>query len=890
MWWLVCVGMMVCAAPTKIALFGGSSLAGDNYNATLANMEPVSVSFTSQGDLIIADSFNQRIRKVFASNGTISTLAFDLKDLRCVHVRQATGEIFFTHEHYVKKLTTDNKIELVAGAYFEGESSSGTPARASLLSRPDQVWVHINGEIYIADTGNHRIKKIALDGNLYYVAGINNNSVYSGPQGDGFSAIHAVMLAPTGVSVSPSTGIIYIADTGNGIIRRIGLDGIITTVANRTQLLTGPYVAKQSNPVNAIPTHLHAQDDNNIYFTDIAYAQLKKMNSKGQVTLIAGTGEIGYRIESDQNGIQAVHAKLYKPVGISLHAGNIYVADVNDFVVRRVAAADGTLQIVAGNRERNFFGEQIPSTDVVFGVGPSRKLRLFIGTNGFMYVGDSELQRIRTISMSTKIVNTIAGVGPTRTGLYSNNVQALKAGISEPLGMVLNSQGELIVAMNGALEVKKLGLNGNLTSLAGGGQDDMYYYKNCQASNAIFFQVYDIAYIPNGDLIILDYYGAIRRLNGSGWVDYLVGRSPDETYTPILSDAEYMVSNGNEIYIADTGNHVVRTFNVTSQTFTTLAGTLNSQGFGGDGSLASKALLNRPTSLAMSFITRELYILDSGNFRIRKVNLTSGIISTVVGNGSPGVSKIGAFPNSTWINSEEMTIAIHPTTGVLYYSEGQFIKYLSDNIVCFGIEATSPIVCNGHGNCLQDDVCSCHLNWEGSTCSIPQCNRTSPTSPNVCNGRGVCIGLDTCKCNDSWQGQFCQNPITPPPPPPVNSPHTCNGTLYNSTHVCNGNGNCTYKDKCQCNEGYSGLFCERYNKGYDRVTICMVGDLTCEVFVGIVIGSVSCVLISVVAIVCTIMLIICSIRRKRGRHVFKKRKHPALPNIELESSRSQLNV
>ncbi len=289
---------------TVIAGSGEEGYTGDGGPAIDARLSsPYDVAVDGAGNLYIADLFNHCIRRV-DSSGTISTFA-------------GTGE--------------------------RGFVGDGGPAVEARLSSPSDVAVDAAGNLFIADSGNQRIRKVDPSGNISTFAGGGD------ALGDGGPAIQARLGSPAGVAVD-AAGNLYIAVTTNSSIRRVDPSGTITTIAG-----IGRWgYSGDGGP--AIKAALHAPSDvavdtaGNLYIADENNHRIRRVDSSGTISTVAGTGERGFA----GDGGPAVEAQLDNPRGVAVDAaGNLYIADQQNHRIRRVDSS-GTITTIAGNGERRF--------------------------------------------------------------------------------------------------------------------------------------------------------------------------------------------------------------------------------------------------------------------------------------------------------------------------------------------------------------------------------------------------------------------------------------------------------------------------------------------------------------------------------------------------------
>ena len=337
-----------------INTFAGGGSGGypdDGVTATSAELSyPASVAVDTNGNVYIADEAGDRIRKVTKSTGIIST---------------------------------------IAGNGTQGYSGDGGAATSAELSLPDGVAVDTSGNVYIADFGNKRIRKVTTAGIISTVAG-NGTAGYSG---DGGAATSAEISAPGGVAVDTS-GNIYIADQSNNRIRKVTSAGIISTVAgNGTAGFSGDGGAATNAEIQT-PMGVAVDAAGNVYISDTYNARVRKVTSGGTISTVAGNGTFG---ESGDGGA-AINAEFYYSHQIAVDsAGNLYITDpgihstVNNRV-RRVNAA-GIISTVAGTGTVGFSGDGGPASSAKLS-GP---YGVAVGLDGAIYIGDSGNERVRIV-------------------------------------------------------------------------------------------------------------------------------------------------------------------------------------------------------------------------------------------------------------------------------------------------------------------------------------------------------------------------------------------------------------------------------------------------------------------------------------------------------------
>jgi len=336
---------------TTIAGNGTIGSSGDGGLATNANLfGPYSVALDGLGNYYIADSYNNRIRKVDAT-GIITTIAgndtggYNGDNIPAVSALikhpagiacDASGNVYFgdSQNNRVRKINTSTGIiTTIAGNGVMGYNGDGIAADTAELNNPYGVTLDGAGNIYINDCQNFRIRKINPAGIISTVVGTG----VLGNSGDGGLATSAEIINPYGI-VTDNTGDIYFSDYTAGIVRKVDASGIITTIAGlgTTSLLgdNGPADTARL----ASPAGLAMDGNGNIYIADGEHRRIRKITmATGIITTVAGNGMNGY----NGDNILATEAELADPCGIAVDgAGNLYIVDFGNNRIRFVTSTE----------------------------------------------------------------------------------------------------------------------------------------------------------------------------------------------------------------------------------------------------------------------------------------------------------------------------------------------------------------------------------------------------------------------------------------------------------------------------------------------------------------------------------------------------------------------
>lgn len=362
---LALLAAAICPAQTApqftistIAGNGSDGYGGDSGAASNAQLnEPMALAFDKGGLLYISDQLNHRIRKVGA----------------------------------------DGVITTVAGSGLQGYGGDGKAATDALLYNPAGIAFDASGNLYIADTYNHVVRKV-VSPNISTVAGDNIAGYYDG--GTDLKATNADLNTPIGVVVD-SSGNFYIADTLNHIIRKVTSAGVISIFAgNQTAGFSGDGGPAASAELN-YPQGLALDAAGNLYIADTYNHRIRMISPGGVITTVAG-GKFGF----GGDGQAATAASLSYPKTIALDAaGNLYIADCINSRIRMVTASDGKIWTIAGNGTFGWTGDGGLATDA--------QLRfpngVAVDKNGKVYVADSGNGAVR-------LLTPVAGTGNASTG------------------------------------------------------------------------------------------------------------------------------------------------------------------------------------------------------------------------------------------------------------------------------------------------------------------------------------------------------------------------------------------------------------------------------------------------------------------------------------------
>jgi sugar lactone lactonase YvrE len=554
-------------------------------------------------------------------------------------VRSPAGEIYVLATHYVYKISTSGLMtRLVGDPSAEASLADGIPALTARIVNGNGLALDPAGNLYIADTGSHRIRKVTAAGIITTVAG-NGTSGFSG---DGGPAALAALNSPTGVAVDP-LGALIISDAINNRVRKVTPGGIITTVAGTGVAGYsgdgGPGTQAQLYYPQAVVT----DSSGNVYISDRQNSRIRKLSREGIISTFAGTGVSG----SAGDGGPATSAELNGPFGLALDsAGALYIADMFGRRVRRVGT-DGIISTYAGN------GTSTPATDgipaVQAGIVP---MSVFPdGSGGMLVTVEGGLRRVNSVGIISTLAGDRGGAGDG--GLARSAIAARAEGIEfDPANQSYYIAGDNSLSPT-AHRVRRFAPGGIIETIAGSDVDG-FSGDGGPARSAQLSWPRALARDGNGNLYVCDTGNArVRKIDASGIITTFAGSSGPLGDSGDGGPATSAVLNGCRGLATDTsGNlfistlHKVRKVN-SSGTISTVAGT-GTRGFSGDGGPATSATLNTPSGLAVG-PDGSIFIADYSNCRIRRVDL-AGMITTVAGTGACGFSGDGGPAASAALN------------------------------------------------------------------------------------------------------------------------------------------------------------------------------------------------------------------------------------------------
>jgi uncharacterized protein (TIGR03437 family) len=559
---------------TTVAGTGANGFSGDGGAAANAQLNnPYGIAVDGSGNLFVSDTFNNRIRKVSAS-GIIATVAGNgsngisgdggpavsaqLGNPYGVAVdRSGNLLVAETLNNRIRKVSTGGIITTVVGTGSFGFSGDGSPAASAQLNNPNGIAVDASGNLFIADTFNDRIRKVSTGGIITTVAGIGA----IGYSGDGGPAKSAQLYNPYGVAVDGS-GNFFIADALNNRIREVSTSAIITTVAGDGTFGYSGDGGAATNAQLTDPFSIAVDGLANFFITDVGNNRVRKVSARGTITTVAGTGTSGF---SGDGGI-ATSAQLYSPNGVAVDgSGNLFIADTNNNRIRKVSPI-GIITTIAGTGARGFSGDGGAAVNAKLG----NPYGVVVDGLGNLFIADSLNFRIRKVDKSG-IITTVAGTGSN--SFSGDGGAAASASLSNPSRVAVDGLGDLFITDAGNYRVRMVDTNGTITTIAGTGAPGFSGDGGTATSAQLNFPN-GIAVDGFGDLFIadeanfrirkVDTNGIITTVAGTGVIGYSGDGGP-ATSAQLRDPYAVAADPYGNVYAADRVNNAVRSLIPTNQ-------------------------------------------------------------------------------------------------------------------------------------------------------------------------------------------------------------------------------------------------------------------------------------------------------------------------------------
>jgi hypothetical protein len=536
--------------------------------------------------------------------------------------------------HTIRKISPAGLVTTIAGLAGTPGSADGTNSTAR-FNNPSGVALDAATNIYVADTGNNTIRMISSTGVVVTLAG------QAGSYGtaDGTNGA-ARFYHPAGVAIDPAENI-YVADTGNHAIRKIRKDPrtndwIVSSwvgLSGVSGFADGSYSAARF----LFPWDVAVDDQGNVFVADAGNSAIRQITPLGEVSTLAGLGGVSGRVDGTGSSARFVY-----PTGIAIAlTGELYVADAGAFNVRRVLQ-NGVVTTLAG--KSGILGNtDALGTNALF----DHPCGVVVATNGLVYVTDTGNDTIRVIT-PVGATSTLAGLALGLSGAAEGAESAAR--MMYPRGAAVDIAGNVFVADTGNQTIRKVTPAGVVTTLAGlAGQGGSADGTN---TGARFSAPVALAVDAAGNLYVADAgtNNTIRKITPAGVVTTLAGlagtygSTNGTSNTARFSNPSGVALDGaTNVYVADTENDLIRKI-TPAGVVTTLAGFAGHPG-SADGTNAG-AQFYRPAGVAVD-TAGNVYVADGFSHTIRKVT-PAGVVTTLAGlagsqGGADGTNSAARF-------------------------------------------------------------------------------------------------------------------------------------------------------------------------------------------------------------------------------------------------------
>ena len=656
-------------------------ISGDGVPATSASLwHPFGVAVDGLGDLYIADTANGRVRRVDVTTGLISTVvgsgngqsAGDGGPATAAIVSSpygvvfdAAGNLFVSEEygHRVRRVAAaTGVITTYAGTGTGGFAGDNGPATTAQLQNPQGIALDPAGNLYIADYGNHRIRRV--DATTHMISTVAGTDA-SGFAGDGGEA-KAASISAYSVAVD-NAGDIFIADADNQRIREVNAGGVISTAAGTgSRGFSGDGGAATAAPFMQ-PTSIALDAAGDIVIAELGNARVRRIDATtGVISTIAG-GD-GYAALGD--GGLAVNANAGEPCSVRFDAaGNLYFVDLENAVVRRIDATTSIITTVAGNGTNGFSGDGGPATSAEL----NEPVALAIDGQGNIFISDSSNHRIRRVDATTGKISTVAGNG---TGGFSQDgIAATSSELYFPLGIAVDSAGNLWIADNANNRVRRVNGAGVITTVAGIGTQGSMGDGGLGTAAQVDHPACVAVDTAGNAYICASYSDKIRRLDattniittvvGGGGQYSFIGDGGPDTAASLFSPQDVAIDASGAIYVADYENQRIRRVDPLTGIINTVAGQVDPEGTGP----VAQAHLANPQALIVGPWLPETLIAGCISGTVEGIGTTTSAVAVVAGRYPQGTAtgQLARFRASTF--GTVAGIAFDATTSVLYVVE-----------------------------------------------------------------------------------------------------------------------------------------------------------------------------------------------------------------------------
>lgn len=636
---------------------GGTIYFGDGLLASSDRVliSPSDMAVDKQGNIFFSDAMSNEIRRIDTTTSIITAIAGNGQsgfsgdgDLALAATLSSPSKIildndgnlfFIDGSQYIRKIDNNNIITTIAGNGLNGFPDNNVPATKTSVY-PMGLAIDSGGNLYFTDVQLNAIRKINASTKI--VSTIAGNG-QQGFNGDNKLALQTNFNIPLEIAIDKDDNIL-VADSFNHRIRKINSKTrIVTTIAGTTEGFSGDEGSASFAMLDS-PRDLVLAQDGSLFITDVGNNRIRKVDTKGIITTVAGNGDIAF----NGDGGLATNASFKQVSTIAIDKnGNLLIGDATSRRIRKVDQQTNIISTLFGIDQLKFInnGDSLSSASLLFPRG------LAADNNNNIYFSDGS-NRVGKVRIGSNTISVIAGTGVT--GFGGDGDLATKAALAFPLGMTVDSKNQLFIADEFNNRIRKVDiLSGIITTVAGSGF--IGFSDNLPATNSNLTFPSGVAVDNNENLFIADTFNSrIRKVDFATQVISTIAGNGVPTFSgdgdkanlASISRPNSLVidSNGNVVF-SDTFNNRVRKIDINTGIITTIAGSGVPSTDVGDGNLAVTATLISPLGLCLDG-NGDIYIADSGNNRIRKIDIKTGIISTVVGDGKKGFAGDGGVASN----------------------------------------------------------------------------------------------------------------------------------------------------------------------------------------------------------------------------------------------------
>jgi RHS repeat-associated protein len=440
----------------------------------------------------------------------------------------------------------NNVIVTTAGDGEEAYGGDGGAASQASLRHPAGLAADGAGNIYVADQMNNRIRKIDTNGIITTIAGDGQ----AGFSGDGGQATQAELHNPAGLAAD-GAGNIYVADQMNNRIRKIDTNGIITTIAGDGQAGFSGDGGQAAQAELNMPSAVATDSYGNVYIADSNNNRVRKADPAGIIYTIAGDGQTGY----SGDGSQAEHASLYHPSGVAADsAGDIYIADQLNNRIRKVDRGGVISTIVGNGKNCGLTGCQLGDGGQALQASLNGPTGVAVDGSGDIFIADTSVSRIRRVD-PTGVIGTIAGNGvPYYSG---DGGSAANASLSLPAAVAVDAAGTVYIADTYNNRVRKVeadlpGVSAQNIIIPSIDGKELYVFdssgRHLRTVNALTGDIiYSFTYDSGGYLTtVMDGYGNVTTIERDGSENITSITAPGGQKTTLGFDANGFLSNASD--------------------------------------------------------------------------------------------------------------------------------------------------------------------------------------------------------------------------------------------------------------------------------------------------------------------------------------------------------